>query len=79
MNVCVSLPHDDLPNQHLRGGILGLPAVAVGAVGIAEGEDFLNTTTLGGIQLIHPVAGAAGAIAGVAGIAGPGDGGGVRS
>ena len=59
---------NDLPDQHLRGGILHLTAVTVIHLRVAECQNLLNVAALKVIQFQLPIGGTASFIGGVGGV-----------
>ncbi len=58
----------NLPNEHLRGGVLHLTAVAIVHLRVAERQNLLDVAALEVIQLQLPVGGVAGFLGGVGGV-----------
>ena len=59
---------DNLPDQHLRGGVLHLTAVAIVHLRITERQNLLNVAALEVIQLQLPIGRPAGFLGGVRGV-----------
>ena len=59
---------DNLPDEHLRGGVLYLTTVPVVHLRVAERQNLLDVTSLEVVQLQFPIGRAAGLIGGVGGV-----------